>query len=313
MNYFSKRIVQLILTLFVVSLITFAAFYVIPGDPARVILGPEASEKQVGALRSELGLDRPMTVRYFEWITGALRGDLGRSLTFRQPVGRLIAQKLPVTLSISAISLLMTILVAFPLGIIASGRPGKFLDQVLSVIGHLFFSFPPFVLGLLITLFLGLTLKLFVAGEYVSYTDSVPGFIAGLFYPSLAVAIPKIAISQKFIRASVIAEKEKDYVRTAKSHGLSDVAVMIRHILPNSLVPVITVISILASEILGGSLVVEIVFNIPGLSRLLIMSIESRDFPLTEGIVLYLAAMTVIVYFVADLLHSVVDPRIRLK
>ena len=183
MNYFSKRIVQLILTLFVVSLITFAAFYVIPGDPARFILGPEASEKQVGALRSELGLDRPMTVRYFEWITGALRGDLGRSLTFRQPVGRLIAQKLPVTLSISAISLFMTILVAFPLGVVASGRPGKFLDQILSVIGHFFFSFPPFVLGLLITLFLGLALKLFVAGEYVSYTDSVPGFIAGLFYP----------------------------------------------------------------------------------------------------------------------------------
>ncbi len=313
MSYFLKRFIQLLCTLFLVSLITFAAFYVIPGDPARVILGPEASEEQVEALRAELGLDRPLTVRYFEWITGAVQGDLGRSLSFRQPVARLIAQKLPVTLSIAALSLIMTVLVAFPLGIVASRRPGKFLDQFLSVIGHVLFAFPPFVLGLLITLFLGLTLKLFVAGEYISYTDSVPGFIASLFYPSLAVAIPKIAITQKFIRSSIISEREKDYVRTAKSHGLSNINVMLRHIIPNSLVPIITVFSILTSEILGGSLVVEMVFNIPGISRLLIMSIETRDFPLTEGIVLYLALMTVIVYFIADILHSLVDPRIRLK
>ncbi|MDD4096779.1 MAG: ABC transporter permease [Oscillospiraceae bacterium] len=313
MNYFLKRTFQLVCTVFVVSLITFAAFYVIPGDPARVILGPEASDAQVDALRAELGLDRPMTARYFEWVSGAFRGDLGRSLTFRQPVSRLIAQKLPVTLSIAAMSLLMTVIVSFPLGIIASGRPGKFLDQFLSVLGHIFFSFPPFVLALLMTLFLGLTLKLFVAGEYISYTDSIPGFIASLFYPSIAVAIPKIAISQKFVRASIIAEKEKDYIRTAKSHGLSDIKVMRRHIIPNSLVPIITVFSIIASEILGGILVVEMVFNIPGISRLLITSINARDFPLTEGIVLYLAVMTVIVYFIADILHSLVDPRIRLR
>ncbi len=300
-------------TVFVVSLITFAAFYVIPGDPARVILGPDASEGQLDALRAEMGLDRPLTTQYFDWISGAMRADLGRSLTFRQPVSRLIAQKLPVTLSIAAMSLFLTVIVSFPLGIAASGRPGKFLDQFLSVLGHVLFAFPPFVLALLMTLFLGLTLKLFVAGEYISYTESIPGFIASLFYPSVAVAIPKIAISQKFVRASVIAEKEKDYVRTAKSHGLSDIQVMRRHIVPNSLVPIITVLSILASEILGGILVVEMVFNIPGISRLLITSINTRDFPLTEGIVLYLAVMTVVVYFIADILHSLIDPRIRLR
>lgn len=313
MSYFLKRMFQLVCTVFVVSLITFAAFYVIPGDPARVILGPDASEGQLDALRAEMGLDRPLTTQYFDWISGAMRADLGRSLTFRQPVSRLIAQKLPVTLSIAAMSLFLTVIVSFPLGIAASGRPGKFLDQFLSVLGHVLFAFPPFVLALLMTLFLGLTLKLFVAGEYISYTESIPGFIASLFYPSVAVAIPKIAISQKFVRASVIAEKEKDYVRTAKSHGLSDIQVMRRHIVPNSLVPIITVLSILASEILGGILVVEMVFNIPGISRLLITSINTRDFPLTEGIVLYLAVMTVVVYFIADILHSLIDPRIRLR
>lgn len=313
MGYFLKRIIQFLCTLFVVSLITFVAFYVIPGDPARVMLGPDATSEQVEVLRAELGLDRSLSARYFEWMFDAFRGDFGQSLIFRQPVSRLIGQKLPVTLSIAAMALMITGIIAYPLGILASRRPGKALDQILSVLGHVFFSFPPFVLALLMTLLLGLTLNLFVAGEYISYTDSIPGFLASIFFPSVAVAVPNIAISQKFIRSSLIAERGKDYVRTAKSHGLSDIMVMLRHIIPNSLVPIITVFSILASQILGGSLVVEMVFNIPGLSRLLIMSIDARDFPLTEGIVLYLAVMTVLVYFVADILHSLIDPRIRLK
>lgn len=313
MNYFLRRILQLIGTLFVVSLITFAAFYIIPGDPARVILGPEATEAQVEALREELGLNRSMLQTFSDWLTGTLRGDLGESLIFRQPVTDLVAQKIPVTLTIAAMSIFMTIIAAFPLGIAAARKPDKFADQLISVIGHFFLAFPPIVLALVITLLLGLTFKLFIAGEYVSYTDSISGFIASLFFPSIAVAIPKIAVFQKFIRTSIIAERSKDYVRTAKSHGLSNMMVMIRHVLPNSLVPIITVLSIVASEILGGVLVVEMVFNIPGISRLLIFGIENRDYPLTAGIVLYLAVMTVIVYFVADILHSLVDPRIRLK
>ncbi|NLW88988.1 MAG: ABC transporter permease [Clostridiaceae bacterium] len=313
MNYFLKRTIQLICTLITVSIITFCAFYVIPGDPARVILGPDASDEQMDNLREDLGLNRSFPVRYFRWVSGALTGDLGKSLTFRQPVSELLGQKLPVTLSLAAMALLITMLISFPLGILASGRPGKFLDQLLSVLGNIFFSFPPFVLALLMTLLLGLTLKLFVAGEYISFTESVPGFLASLFFPALAVAVPKIAISQKFLRASILAEKNKEYVRAAKSRGLSDTKAMVLHIIPNSLVPIITVFTIIASEILGGSLVVEMVFNIPGISRLLITAINVRDFPLTQGIVLYLAGMTVIVYFLADILHSLVDPRIRLK
>jgi ABC-type dipeptide/oligopeptide/nickel transport system permease component len=277
------------------------------------MLGPEASQEQVDILREELGLNRSLPVRYFDWLAGAVTGDLGESVSFDQPVISLIGQKFPVTAALSGISLLITILVSFPLGMLAARRPGKFADQLISILGHVFFAIPPFVLALLLTLLLGLFLNLIVIGNYVSYEDHFWGFIGCLIVPAIAIVIPKAGMTVKFLRASILVEKEKDYVRTAKSHGLSDTAVMYRHILPNSLVPILTVLSIIFSDILGGSLIVEQTFNLPGLGRLLVQSIGRRDFPLTEGIVLYLAAMIVIVYFANDLLHSLIDPRIRLK
>lgn len=313
MGFFIKRIIQLLVTLFLVSLITFAAFSIVPGDPARIMLGATASEAKVAALREELGLNRPLPVRYASWLGGALTGDLGESVSFKEPVGKLIWQKLPVTFAIAVIALLMTVVLSFPLAMLASKRPGKWLDQILSIISHIFFAIPPFVIGLLLILFLGLTLNFVIEDNYVPYSESFFGFIGCLMIPSLAIALPKVAMSLKFLRASILSEKGKDYVRTAKSHGLSDAEVMRRHILPNSLVPVITVLSIITSDILGGSLIVEQTFNLPGIGRLLLMSISGRDFPLTQGIVLYLAGMIVIVYFLSDILHSLVDPRIRLK
>ncbi len=313
MSFFVKRIGQLLVTLFLVSLITFAAFSIVPGDPARIMLGPTASEAKVEALREELGLNRPLHVRYSDWLAGAMTGDLGKSVSFDEPVSSLIWQKLPVTFAVAVISLLMTILLSFPLAMLASRRPGKIIDQIISVISHVFFAIPPFVIGLLLIMFLGITFNIVLDNTYVPMSESFFGFIGCLLVPSLAIAIPKIAMSVKFLRASILSEKQKDYVRTAKSHGLSDTDVMLRHIVPNSLVPIITVLSIITSDILGGSLIVEQTFNLPGIGRLLLMGISGRDFPLTQGIVLYLAAMIVLIYFLSDILHSLVDPRIRLK
>jgi len=313
MKYALKKAVQLIITLFLVSLITFAAFSVIPGDPARIMLGVNATDAQVALLRTQLGLDHSLVFQYFHWLSGALTGSLGNSVSSGDPVTSLIGQRLPVTLSLGAIALVLTLLISFPLGLISAQHPGKVLDHIISVISHAFASLPPFVLGLLLTFVLGFTFHLFVAGNYVSYKTSVPGFIGCLLVPSLAIALPKIAMSAKFLRSSILVEKEKDYVRTAQSHGLTDNNVLILHILPNATVPVLTMLAIITSDILGGSLIVEQTFNLPGLGRLLLQAISNRDFPLLEGIVLYLAALVVLVNFFMDIAYSRVDPRIRLQ
>lgn len=313
MKYLLKKAAQLIITLIMVSMITFAAFSLIPGDPARIMLGVNATESQIALLRTELGLDHSLLYQYFHWLTGAFTGNLGNSVSFGDPVTSLIGQRLPVTLSLGAIALLLTLIISFPLGFFSAQHPGKTLDHIISVISHAFVSLPPFVLGLLLTLVLGFTFHLFVAGNYVSYSESIPGFIGCLLVPALAIALPKIAMTVKFLRSSILVEKQKEYVRTAQSHGLQDAFVMLRHVLPNAIIPVLTTLAIITSDILGGSLIIEQTFNLPGLGRLLLQAISNRDFPLIEGIVLYLAALVVLVNFFMDILYSRVDPRIRLQ
>lgn len=313
MKYLLKKAAQLIITLIMVSLITFAAFSLIPGDPARIMLGVNATESQIALLRTELGLDHSLLYQYFHWLIGAFTGDLGNSVSFGDPVTSLIGQRLPVTLSLGVIALLLTLIISFPLGFLSAQHPGKTLDHIISVISHAFVSLPPFVLGLLLTLVLGFTFHLFVAGNYVSYSESIPGFIGCLLVPALAIALPKIAMTVKFLRSSILVEKQKEYVRTAQSHGLQDSFVMLRHVLPNAIIPVLTTLAIIMSDILGGSLIIEQTFNLPGLGRLLLQAISNRDFPLIEGIVLYLAALVVLVNFFMDILYSRVDPRIRLQ
>ena len=313
MKYVLKKVVQLTITLFLVSLITFAAFSVIPGDPARIMLGVNATDTQIAMLRTQLGLDHSLIYQYFHWLGGAFTGNLGTSVSTGDPVTSLIGQRLPVTLSLGLIALLLTVLFSFPLGLISAQHPGKTLDHIISVISHSFASLPPFVLGLLLTFVLGFTFHLFVAGNYVPYQKDIPGFIGCLLVPALAIALPKIAMSVKFLRSSILVEKGKDYVRTAQSHGLTDNDVLVRHIMPNALVPVLTMLAIITSDILGGSLIVEQTFNLPGLGRLLLQAIGSRDFPLLEGIVLYMAALVVLVNFFMDIAYSRVDPRIRLQ
>jgi peptide/nickel transport system permease protein len=312
MKYILGKIISLVFTLFLVSVITFAAFSVIPGDPARVMLGVNATDSQVAHLRTDLGLDKPLVYQYVHWLEGAVTGNLGKSVSTGETVSDLIGQRLPVTLTLGLIALLLTLLFSFPLGLFSAQRPGKALDHIISVISHMFASLPPFVLGLLLTLVLGFIFHLFVAGNYVSYQTSLSGFVGCLFVPALAIALPKIAMTVKFLRSSILAEKDKDYVRTAKSHGLTDGKILVQHILPNALIPVLTMLAIITSDILGGSLIVEQTFNLPGLGRLLLQAISGRDFPLLEGIVLYLAALVVLINFFMELAYCRVDPRIRL-
>lgn len=305
------KLCELLLTALLVSFFTFAAFSVIPGDTARVMLGPEASDEQVEALREELGLDLPLASRYLSWLKAAGQGDFGNSLSFRTPVKELIASRLPVTLGMSLLALIMVLLVSFPVAALCSRKPGKLTDRTLSSLGHMLFAIPPFALSMMLILFFSKVLGIYSAGRYTKPSENFGMYIVSLLLPSLCIALPKIAMTFKFLRASMIEFASGDFVRTAKSHGLTDLTIMIRHIIPNSAVSSVTVISLVLSDIMGGSLIVEQVFNLPGLGRLLLSAISRRDFPLLSGIVFYLAMITVILYFLSDVISALIDPRIR--
>ncbi len=312
-GYLAGKLIELLLTLLLVSLLVFAAFSIIPGDTARVMLGPDASESQVALLRAELGLDKPLAVRYGSWLLGLLSFNPGTSYAYNMSVSELITQRLPVTIGMSAIAMIMVILISYPLAVLSARKPGRLGDQICSVIGHILFAIPPYVASLLLILLAGSLFSLLTVGNYVSPSDDFIGYVGCLLLPSFAIALPKIAMSFKFLRSSIIEQRTSDYVRTSKSHGLPDLKILIRHVLPNSNVSSITIISIILSDILGGSLIVEQVFNLPGLGRLLLSAISRRDFPLLSGIVFYLAFITVILYFISDIAASLADPRIRLK
>jgi len=305
------RLCEFLLTALLVSFFTFSAFAIIPGDTARVMLGPDATEEQVEALREELGLNAPLAERYFDWLKNACRGDFGKSLSFGNPVGELISSRLPVTLGMSLIALIFVVAISFPMAAVCSRNPGSIKDKSLSTAGHILFAIPPFALSMMLILFFSKVLHIFTAGRYTPPSDNFGAYLASLILPSLCIALPKIAMTFKFLRASMIEFSQGDFVRTAKSHGLSDLRIMLKHIIPNSAVSSITVISLVLSDIMGGSLIVEQVFNLPGLGRLLLAAISRRDFPLLSGIVFYLAMMTVILYFLADVISAVIDPRIR--
>lgn len=312
-SYLIGKLIELLLTLLLVSLLVFAAFSVIPGDTARVMLGPDASEAQVAVLRTQLGLDKPLFVRYGSWLLGLFTFNPGTSYAYNMSVAELIGQRLPVTLGMSIIAMIMVIVISYPLAVLSARKPGRLGDQICSVTGHILFAIPPYVASLLLILLAGSLFSLLTVGTYVSPSDDFLGYVGCLLLPSFAIALPKIAMSFKFLRSSIIEQRTSDYVRTSKSHGLSNMKILIRHVLPNSNVSSITVISIILSDILGGSLIVEQVFNLPGLGRLLLSAISRRDFPLLSGIVFYLAFITVLLYFLSDIAASLADPRIRLK
>lgn len=312
LRYYLGKLLELILTLALVSLLTFGAFSIIPGDTASAILGPDASEAQLEAMRNRLGLNDPLHERYLDWIGGVFTGDLGESTFYNVPVSELIATRLPVTFGLSLLALLWVLAISIPSSILSSRHPGRLLDQIFSIIGHITFAIPPFVLSLLSILIASSVFGIFTVGRYVAPEVSFAQYISCLMLPAFCISLPKIAMTFKLLRSAILEEKSRDYVRTSRGHGLSEFKIMFTHIVPNSSVSLMTAISIVLSDLLGGSLIVEQVFNLPGLGRLLLSGINHRDFPLLSGIVLYLAFMMVILYFLCDIISSAIDPRMRL-
>jgi len=312
MKYILRKFVTLIITLLLISFVTFGAFSVIPGDASLARLGTEATPEQVEALREEMGLNRPMAERYVTWLSGAVRGDFGESLRYSgRQVGELLGGRLLVTTLLSLLALMMMLAVSVPLALFAVRFRGRFLDTLISQSVQVAMAVPSFFLGMILTYVLGMVFKLFQPGKFISPEEDFWGCIRYLLFPAIAIAIPKGAMVIKFIRGAVLGELHKDYVRTARSKGNGKDRILYIHVLKNALIPVITFAAMIAAQIFAGSIIVEQVFSVPGIGRFLVSSISARDYPVVQAIVLYITAVVVIMNFVVDVAYQAADPRVR--
>jgi len=304
-----KKIISSILTILVVACLVFLAFAVIPGDPAVAKLGTQATPEKLSALRHEMGLDVPLIRRFLTWIGGVVRGDFGSSYSYSMPVTRLIADKLPVTVILTLYSFILMIFTSVTVAILAARRENSVLDRTTQVITQMTMSVPPFFGGIIITLIFGLGLHLFAPGGYVSYKSDMGRFLGYMFWPALAIALPKGAMAFSLLYSGLTAEKKKDYARTAYSRGNSTRDVFYRHLLRNACIPVVTFFGMALADMIAGSIVIEQVFGIPGLGRILLTSIQNRDYPVVEAIIVCIAILVTVSNLLVDILYRVIDPR----
>nr|WP_325213033.1 ABC transporter permease [uncultured Oscillibacter sp.] len=310
MKYVLKRVLAGLATMLIVSFLTFAAFSLISGDAATAMLGTSATPERLAALRAELGLDRPLPVRYGEWLAGFFTGDLGVSTSYRQPVWDILAPKFRLTLCLSLLSFLLIGLVSIPLGLLSAGR--QRLEGARTALNQLGMAVPPFFTGILLSWVFGVGLKWFTPGQFPDGRKDFAGAAAYLLFAAVALSIPRIAMTARMLRSTVQEELGRDYVRTAISRGSDRRTVLRRHVLKNALPPVVTFLAQTMAEIVAGSIVVEQVFVIPGLGQMLVTSISNRDYPVVQAIVVILALWVVLAGTAADLINARIDPRLRL-
>lgn len=307
----ARRIAMLLVTMVIVSAFAFTAFTLIHGDPAEILLGTAATPEKVAALRSEMGLDRPLPVRYLTWAAGFFTGNLGTSYSYHVPVSRLIAQKAPLTLALALASFVLIAAVSVPLGMHGAGRESRW-DGVRAVCNQLLMAVPPFFTGILLTWVFGIALHWFTPGKFPEFSSHPLEFWKYLLFPAVSIAVPRIAMTVRMLRSTILHEMGRDYVRTAISRGNDRRGVLYRHVLKNAVVPVVTFLGQTMAEIIAASIVVEQVFSIPGLGRLLLASIGNRDWPVVQAIVVILAFWVVLAGTAADLVSQRIDPRLRL-
>ncbi len=312
MKYTAKRIGMLLITMVLVSLLTFVAFSLVSGDPAQTKLGVEATPEALAALRHEWGLDRPLIVRYISWLGGFFTGDLGVSYRYGSPVWSLVAPKLGLTLLMCLMSFLLIVVISIPLGVWSHRWVGGAFDWVHTAFNQLCMAVPPFFTGILLSYAFGILLRVFVPGESIDLGAHLARSLRHLFFAAVCVAIPRIAMTVRMMRATVVGEMNKAYVRTAISRGNDRHGVLWGHVLKNSLVATVTFLGQTMAEIIGGSIVVEQVFGVPGLGSFLVSSINTRDYPVVQTIVVILAFWVVLAGTLADLIDRAIDPRLRL-
>ncbi|UOA33545.1 Glutathione transport system permease protein GsiC [Sulfitobacter sp. DSM 110093] len=313
MAYFLlRRTLGFVLTLLAVSLVVFAVMNVLPGDPALTILGMDASDDALAALRKQLGLNEPLMTRYLSWVWNALWGDFGLSHSFRVPVSELIAERLPMTISLAVAGMLVTLVLALSLGITAAAqhrRPGDWGVMFLSQLG---IAVPAFWLSILLVMLFAVKLRWLPPGGFAGWSDPIAA-IRSLILPTVALALVQSAVLARVTRSSALEIMRQDFVRTARASGLSRRRVLWRHVLPNALVPIVTIVGMQFAALVTGTIVIENVFYLPGLGRLIFQSIANRDLPTVQALVMLFAAIVVTANFVVDLLYVVIDPRLKAR
>ena len=310
MRYVLKKLAAMLATLLVLSFLSFAAFEMI-GDPVTTILGTNATPEAVAALRAEMGLDRSLFVRYFEWLGRFLTGNFGTSYIYRLPVKDMLGEKLVNTLVLTIMGFVMAVVISIPLGVVSARNEGRWLDRFLTVFNQIVMAIPSFFVAILLMVVFGLVLRLFTPGTFVSYKDSPGGFLVYMLFPAISIALPRVAMTEKMLRTSILEEMQKNYVRTAYARGMSRRTAMKAHALKNAMLPVITFLAANAAEMLAGSIVIEQIFSVPGIGRLLMVSIGQRDVPVVEAIIMILAVWVMLVHFISEILSEAFDPRMR--
>lgn len=306
-----KRLIMLAATLSVAAVVVFSVLEVLPGDPALVMLGVSAQPDTLAALRAEMGLDQPAWVRFFQWAGGLMTGELGRSYTYDVPVSELIAERVVVSLPLAVMALALSTLIAIPLGVIAASRHNTALDIALTGAAQFGIAIPNFWFAILLILLFSVTLQWVPAGGFAGWEAGFWPAVQSLLLPAFALALPQAAILTRVTRSSVLEVLQEDFVRTARAKGLSRSAALWRHALRNALIPVITILGLQFSFLLAGTIIIENVFYLPGLGRLLFQAIAQRDLIVVKDLVVLLAGSVVLVNFLVDVGYALLDPRLR--
>ena len=317
MSYFLfKRVLTLLATLAATSVIVFAVLEVLPGNAAEVLMGPDADPAAVAAKVLELGLDRPALARYTDWMGGLLRGDMGLSYTYGSPVSELIVERLALTIPLAVLAMLLTTVIALAVGVYAASRHNRAGDLGVMAASQLGIALPSFWFGILLVMLFAVKLPWFPSGGFPGWTEDEGGGLwdglQALVLPAVALAVVQAAILARFTRSAVLDVLREDFVRTARAKGLSRRAVLWGHVLRNAMVPVLTVMGLQFANLVTGTVVIENVFSLPGLGRLIFQAIGNRDLPLVQALVMLIAATVITINFVVDLLYAVIDPRLKM-
>jgi peptide/nickel transport system permease protein len=309
--FFLRRLVTLVPTLVFVSMLIFGLQQLLPGDPAQILAGEEQNPEVIAHLREKLKLDKPLPVRYAYWVGGVLRGDLGESVRNQQPVLDLILQKLPVTLQLALMSMLIALLISIPAGVISAVRRGTFWDHGATVFALSGLSMPNFWLGIMMILLFSVQLGWLPASGYVSPFDDLSGNLAAMIMPAIVLGTSIAAVLMRHTRSSMLQVLAADYVRTARAKGLSERVVVVKHALRNALTPVITLAALELGALLSGAVLTEQVFTIPGFGKLIIDAVFNRDYAVVQGVVLVTATAYILLNLMADMAYFVFNPRLR--
>jgi len=312
-GYIVRRIIGLIPVLLLVGVTAFFLVHIIPGDPAAVMLGADATPQQIEQIRQDMGLNKPLYVQFAIWIGKVVRGDLGESYFLGRSVSSALIERLPATISLAVVSLCIAVLIGVPAGIVAAIKQNKIMDQAVMVMALIGVSVPSFWLGLTLMLVFSVNLRWFPSGGYVPLTQNFLQGLRCMIMPAFALGFMQAALIARMARSSMLEVLRQDYIRTARSKGLRERLVILRHALKNAMIPVLTVIGIAFGVLLGGAIIVETVFTYPGVGRLVVKAVQRRDYPLVQGALLLISCIYVIVNLLVDILYPMLDPRIKYK